>query len=215
MLDPMLTRRGSNGELIAAEDLMAPAEVLLNKRIVQINRGVAFTWEDTQPRGLADIISEALICLDSMSNEPIKLIISCPGGSAYAVFALYDAIKSIDSPVWTFGRACMSGGTLLLAAGEKGHRYVYPNSYTMLHPLQIYSHPGGVTTTEIDKSRSIAFIRQEDRMIELLIECGVNKTAKEIKKNIRADLYMDARETVNYGLADRVIRGGLLLDDRD
>lgn len=211
MKDPMLTRRGNDGELIAAESLMAPAEALLNKRIVQINRNVAFSWQDTQPRGLADIISEALIYLDSVSNDPIKLIISCPGGTAYAVFCLYDAIKSVDSPVWTFGRACMSGGALLLAAGEKGHRFVYPNSYSMLHPLQIYREPS-ITTTETDESRTAAFIRQENRMIDLLIECGVNKSPKQIKKDIRADLYMDAEETVKYGLADRVIRGGLLLD---
>ena len=211
MKDPVLTRRGNNGKLIAMDEIMAPAEALLNKRILQITRSVTFTWEDTQLRGLMDIISEALIYLDSVSNEPIKLIISCPGGSAYAIFALYDVIKSVDSPVWTFGRICYSGGALLLAAGEKGHRYVYPNSYSMLHPLQIYSRPG-VTTTETDESRSSAFIEQESRMINLLIECGVNKPPKQIKKDIRADLYMDARETVAYGLADKVIRGGMLLD---
>ena len=88
MNDPLLIRRGSEGELITTDEIMAPAEALLNKRIIQITRAVAFTWEDTQLRGLMDIISEALIYLDSVSNEPIKLIISCPGGSTYAIFAL-------------------------------------------------------------------------------------------------------------------------------
>ena len=209
--DPLLIRRGREGELIPNENLMAPVEFLTNRRILQITNVIGFSFETEGGRGLVDIISEALLCLDAISNDPIKLIISCSGGSVYGTFALYDAIKSTDSPVWTFGRACMSGGALLLAAGEKGHRYVYPNTFSMLHLIQIYSR-SGVTDSKTDAIRSAEFTRNKDRMIELLMECGVNKTPEKINEDIDRELWMDAKETVAYGLADHVIRGGILLE---
>ena len=124
MKDPMFIRQCEDGTLIRSETLMSPTEVLFNKRILQITKPVYFTFQMEAERGLVDIISEALLCLDAVSSDPIKLIISCPGGSVLGIFALYDTIKSIDSPVWTFGRFSMSGVALLLAAGDKGHRYV-------------------------------------------------------------------------------------------
>jgi ATP-dependent Clp protease protease subunit len=211
MNDPLLIRRGKGDKLIANENLMSPGELLVNKRILQLSDVVSCTFEVSQGRGNADIFSEALLCLDAISNDPIKLIISCSGGSVHGVFSLYDTIKAIDSPVWTFGKVCMSGGALLLAAGEKGHRYVYPNSFSMLHLLQISSR-SGITDSRTDAIRSAEFTRQKDRMIELLIECGVNKTHDKINEDIDRELWMDAKETVTYGLADHIIRGGVLLE---
>lgn len=212
MEDPMFTRRGSDGKLIRTEELMPPAEILVNKRILQINRNIACTYEDAQPRGLADIISEALLCLDSMSHEPIKLIISCPGGTMYAAFALYDAIKATESPIWTFGRVCMSNGALLLAAGERGRRYIYPNTFAMLHLVQVTTTVESTRDSQTEKIRNAHLQAVKDRMVQLYIDCGVNRTAKQINKDIDRELYLNADEIVEYGLADKVIRGGYLLD---
>lgn len=211
--DPIFARRGSDGKLIAIEQLMSPAETLLNRRIIHLNNDIGFNFETQGGRGQVDIICEALLCLDALSSEPIKLIISSSGGSTSGIFALYDAIKSTDCPVWTFGRYCASGAALILAAGEKGHRYVYPNSLSMLHIVQIHIRGTGVIDSKLDAIKSAQFTKEKDRIIHLLIECGVNKSAKQINKDIDRELWLDAQETVQYGLADRVIRGGLLLDD--
>jgi ATP-dependent Clp protease protease subunit len=208
--DPMFTRRGVDGKLVKAEELMPPAEILVNKRILQLDKAIAFTWETMEPRGLANVICEALITLDSMSHDPIKLIISSHGGSVHATFALYDTIKSIKSPVWTFGRFASSGGALILAAGEPGHRYIYPNTYTMLHYVQISG--SGAVDDETNKIRAVQAEKERNRMIDLLIDCGVKRTAKQIRKDINKELYMDAKETVEYGLADEIITRGILLE---
>jgi hypothetical protein len=65
---------------------------------------------------------------------PIKLYINSPGGSVTAGLAIYDTMQYIQSPVHTFcmGQAA-SMGSLLLAGGEKGHRYVLKNGSVMIH----------------------------------------------------------------------------------
>ena len=65
---------------------------------------------------------------------PIKLYINSPGGSVTAGLAIYDTMQYIQSPVHTFcmGQAA-SMGSLLLAGGEKGHRYALKNGSVMIH----------------------------------------------------------------------------------
>lgn len=211
MRDPLLVRRGSDGELVRSDQLATPSEILLNKRILRIDRNIAYTYQDKQPRGVTDILTEAFLCLDAVSHDPIKLIITSPGGSIYAFYSLCDMMKSIKSPVWTFGVNCMSGAAVVLASGEKGHRYVYPSTYCMLHLIQVTSE--GTTDSKTKEIQERQLRKEADRLLALLIEAGVNKSPKQIAKEIDRELWMDAWETVAYGLADYVIKGGGILDD--
>jgi hypothetical protein len=72
---------------------------------------------------------------------PIKLYINSPGGSVTAGLAIYDTMQYIQSPVHTFcmGQAA-SMGSLLLAGGEKGHRYVLKNGSVMIHRMSPPHH---------------------------------------------------------------------------
>jgi ATP-dependent Clp protease, protease subunit len=72
------------------------------------------------------------------------MYINSPGGSVTAGttlqvkidagLALYDTFQYIQSPIQTLclGQA-MSMGSLLLAAGAKGKRYILPNATVMIH----------------------------------------------------------------------------------
>ena len=192
---------------------MSPAETLLNKRILLLNNWLYFNFEvPGEASAQVNAISDALRAFDSISNQPIKLIISSLGGSLLGAFALYDAIKSVDSPVWTFGHLCGSGAALILAAGDKGHRYVYPNCFTMLHQPQIITSTTAGEDVSLREIRTKEFVRKKNTLVGLLIESGVKKTPKQVRKDIDREFWLDAKETVEYGLADKVIRGGLLLE---
>src|SRR5271154_4652223 len=62
------------------------------------------------------------------------MYINSPGGSVTAGLALYDTFQYIQSPIQTLclGQA-MSMGSLLLAAGAKGKRFILPNATVMIH----------------------------------------------------------------------------------
>ena len=73
---------------------------------------------------------------DEPRGEPIKLLISTPGGSASDMLSVYDAIRMVKPlcDVETVGLGkVMSAGVLLLAAGSKGHRKIGENCRVMIH----------------------------------------------------------------------------------
>ncbi|MES1902539.1 MAG: hypothetical protein MHPSP_001420 [Paramarteilia canceri] len=87
------------------------------------------------------LISQLLLLQSDNPNKVIKLYINSPGGSVYDGLGIYDTIQHIKCPVHTFcvGLAA-SMASILLASGEKGHRYCLPNSKIMVHqPLGQYS----------------------------------------------------------------------------
>ncbi|MFH1231113.1 MAG: ATP-dependent Clp protease proteolytic subunit, partial [Planctomycetota bacterium] len=58
-----------------------------------------------------------LMALDTLSHDPIRLVITSPGGDLDSAFLFYDTIKLIKSPIETVGRYCASAAAMLLAAG--------------------------------------------------------------------------------------------------
>jgi ATP-dependent Clp protease protease subunit len=89
------------------------------------------------------LLTAQLLFLEAESPTlPIKLYINSPGGSVTAGLAIYDTMQYIQSPVHTFcmGQAA-SMGSLLLAGGEKGHRYVLKNGSVMIHRKSLVSIP--------------------------------------------------------------------------
>ena len=77
------------------------------------------------------------------SRRPIKLYINSPGGSVSAGLAIYDTMQYISAPVHTFclGMAA-SMGSLLLAGGERGHRYALKHGTVMIHrESRVYAMP--------------------------------------------------------------------------
>ena len=102
----MYPRKDDKGELVSDEQIVGSREHLAQKHRMLFLSG-AFSSE---------IESHALlVALDSMSHDPIKLIISSPGGDLDGAFLLYDAIKLVQSPIITIGRYCASAAALILA----------------------------------------------------------------------------------------------------
>ena len=82
----------------------------------------------------SNIVVAELLYLDSLSNDDINLYINSPGGSITAGMAIYDTMNFIKSNVSTIcvGMAA-SMAAFLLAAGNKGKRYILPNAEVMIH----------------------------------------------------------------------------------
>ena len=124
---------------------------------------------------LANMIISELLFLDSKSHDEISIYINSPGGSITSGMAIYDTMNFVKSPVSTIcvGMAA-SMASVLLASGEKGKRYILPNSEVMIHqPL------GGVNgqATEI-KIVADRIIYLRNKLNKILSE----KTGKDIKK---------------------------------
>src|SRR3989338_2884167 len=75
------------------------------------------------------VIAQMLFLELQDSKKDIQLYINSPGGSVTAGMAVYDTMQYLKPDVATtcIGLAASMAATLL-AAGEKGKRYILPNS---------------------------------------------------------------------------------------
>lgn len=140
-----------------------------------------------------------------MPYEPITLYISTYGGSADEMFGLFDIMNRTKKVcvIETIGVGkVMSAGTLLLAAGTKGHRKISKHCRVMLHQVSAGTFgPLFNMTTEID-----AIQKLQDQYVKAMSSC-TNLSERKLKSllNERVNIYLSAEEAVEYGLADEII----------
>lgn len=147
-------------------------------------------------------------------KSPISLYINSPGGSVHAGLALHDAIRHIKAPVHTIvmGLAA-SMGSFIANAGEQGHRYVLPESTTMVHRVssgtrgtQGTIHEQELQWEDAQASRNHS-IHLNNRLTVLYAKYNTKgKTVEEFHEIMKHDTYLTAEQAVEYGLADQILQ---------
>jgi|TARA_R100000479_G_scaffold28896_1_gene11330 ATP-dependent Clp protease protease subunit len=160
-----------------------------------------FLWGQVDDESAKHVV-ERLLYFDSLNQEEIKLYINSPGGYVTAGFSMYDTIKQIKSPVSTIctGLAA-SMGSILLSAGEKGKRYIQPNARVMIH------QPSGGTrgpASDIEITAQEILKTKELSAQVLADNCG--QKFEKVMKDFNRDHWMDAEESVAYGIVDKVLK---------
>lgn len=153
----------------------------------------------------ANLIVGQLLFLDADNSEkPIHLYINSPGGSVHDGLAIYDAIQFVKAPVYTYaiGMAA-SMGSFLAMCGEKGHRYVMPNTLTMIHQPHLGNGGigGQVTDVEIQAKNLIETKEKLTRIYALHSGQDYDK----LRAMMERDRYLTAQEAIELGLADQII----------
>lgn len=151
---------------------------------------------------MANLIVAQLLYLESENPEKdISLYINSPGGSVTAGLAILDTIKFIKPDIQTIvmGHAC-SMGSLLASSGTKGKRLILPRARHMIHQVS-----SGTRGTAIDMKIALEeTLRLNRTLTEIYVE-NTGKSFEQLEKDMSRDFYMDATESVEYGLADKVI----------
>jgi len=152
--------------------------------------------------GAADNIIAQLLCLEAEDpDKDIQLYINSPGGDLQAALAIYDTMQYVKCPVRTIcvGMAA-SAAALILSGGEKGKRYVLPNSRIMIH--QPWGRVGGQAVDIKIEAEEIMKLR--DRVNEILaLHTGQPK--EKIERDTDRNFWMSAQEAKAYGLVDEII----------
>jgi ATP-dependent Clp protease protease subunit len=114
---------------------------------------------------------------------------------------IYDTMQFVPCPVATYVLgAAASMAALLSAAGAAGMRFVLPHSRVMIHqPLGGAHGPATDIRIELDE-----MMRTQKQIYEVLGKhCG--KTLEQITTDCDRNNWMDAEQSVTYGLADRIM----------
>ena len=188
-LVPMVVEQTSRGE--RAYDIYSR---LLKDRIIFLVGQVADQ--------MANLIVAQLLFLESENpDKDIYLYINSPGGVVTSGLAIYDTMQFIKPDVCTMciGQAA-SMGAVLLAAGSPGKRTCLPNSRVMIHqPLGGFQ--GQATDIEIH-TKEILAIRKR---LNQILSKHTGKTMESIIASTDRDNFLNADESVTFGLADRVL----------
>jgi len=150
---------------------------------------------------LAERTIRQLLLLEDMGDEPIRVFIDSPGGDADAGYAIFDMIRFVKPPVLTIGMGLVaSAAALVLLASPKERRVGLPNSHYLIH--QPLSGIRGVATDIEIHARELEKLRGKINQL-IADETGVSFT--QVEKDTDRDFWMNAEESVKYGLISRVV----------
>jgi ATP-dependent Clp protease protease subunit len=185
-------RKDDKGTYIAGDQMVSYREHLSRK-----NRMIFLTGpisEDTEACNL-------LMAMASMSDEPLKMVITSPGGYLESTYMFCDTMKMVmeKTPIYTLGRFVCSAAVLPFVCGTK--RFLMPHAKLMLHLLmgQLSGDP-----KDIDIQRD-EMLKTQHQMVEFLQAHGVKKTEKKILEEIDRERWMNPKEAIEYGLADEIM----------
>ncbi len=158
--------------------------------------------------GVANIIMAQLLHLEGEDpDKDIALYINSPGGSTYALMAIYDTMQFIKPDVATY---CMglaaSAAAVLLAGGTKGKRFALPHSRVMVHQPHVSGVGGQATDIEIH-AKEILKTREE---INEILALHTGRPLETISNDTDRDFWLSAEEAVEYGAIDAVLKGRTL-----
>lgn len=160
-----------------------------------------FLWGVVDDKSAKDITARLLYLEAIDPGKEITFYINSPGGMVVSGMVIYDTMKMISSPVST---VCMgmaaSMGSILLSGGTKGRRFIFPHGEVMIHQPS-----GGGQGTSADLEIMAEQIRKTKEMGAKLLADNCGQTVEKVMKDFDRDYWMDAKESVAYGIVDGII----------
>ncbi len=162
-----------------------------------------FLWGPVMDESARAVVNRLLYLEAENPGKEITFYINSPGGVVTSGMVIYDTMKMISSPVST---VCMglaaSMGSILLSAGEKGKRYIFPSGRVMIHQPSVGGLIRGVAADIAIHAREI--VKTKEMGARILAEnCG--QTFEKVMKDFDRDYWMDAEESLEYGIVDHLI----------
>jgi ATP-dependent Clp protease protease subunit len=190
-LIPMVLEQTAKGE--RSYDIYSR---LLKDRIIMLDT-------DVNEHTASLIVAQMLFLEADDPDRDIIFYINSPGGSVTAGMSIYDTMNFIKCDVATvvMGQAA-SMGSLLACAGAAGKRSILPNARHMIH--QPSGGARGQATDMLIQVEEILKMKKELTQIYVNHNSAA-KTFEELSRDMERDFFMSAQESVDYGLADRII----------
>lgn len=179
----------------------APVAMLIQKKFLEQRK--IFLWGAVTDESAKDL-TDKLLYLEAIGpGQEITFYINSPGGSVTAGMAVYDTIKLITSPITVVvtGMAA-SMGSILLSAAPKGRRLLYPHARVLIHQPLISGRMVGPASDINIQAKEMEKIRQE---LNQILSDASGQPRERIDRDTDRDFYLNAKEAIEYGLADRIV----------
>ena len=187
------------------EEKQEPMGGFMMKKMEKLffEKRAVYLWGVVDDKSARDIVSKLLLLDADKPKTEIKFYINSPGGVVTSGMVMYDTMKMISSPVSTI---CMglaaSMGSILLSAGTKGKRYIYPHGEVMIHQPSLGGH---FQATSADIEIQAIQIRKTKELGAKILAKNCGKTVDQIMTDFDRDYWMDGTEAVAYGIVDHIL----------
>ncbi|MGY6646224.1 MAG: ATP-dependent Clp protease proteolytic subunit [Salinarimonas sp.] len=188
-LVPMVVEQSSRGE--RSFDIYSR---LLRERII-------FLTGPVEDHTASLVVAQLLFLEAENPKKEISFYINSPGGVVTSGLSIYDTMQFIRCPISTLcvGQAA-SMGSLLLCAGEAGHRFALPNARIMVH--QPSGGFQGQATDILIHAREIEALKR--RLNEIYVK-HTGRDIAAVEHALERDNFMTAEAAKEFGLIDDVI----------
>jgi ATP-dependent Clp protease protease subunit len=149
---------------------------------------------------VANYIKQNLIAFDIVSNLPISLWITSPGGSCSAGLSIIEIIKKIESPVITIisGEVCSMAAMISICGNA---RWAFKNTGTwMQHPLS--SGQADYLPYIVDRT---AYLIKHNEILKKIMKDNTKLTEDDYKKIENGELWLIGDELIEKGIVDKLI----------
>ncbi len=179
----------------------APVAMLIQKKFLEQRK--IFLWGAVTDESAKDLTEKLLYLEATDPGKEITFYINSPGGSVTAGMAVYDTMKLITSPITVVvtGMAA-SMGSILLSGAPKGRRLLYPHSRVLIHQPLISGRMVGPATDINIQAKEMEKLRAE---LNQILADASGQPIDRINQDTDRDFYLNAKEAIAYGLADRIV----------
>lgn len=178
-----------------------PLSEMMRRRFLEERK--IFFWGEVNDES-ARLATEQFLYLETADpGKEITFYLNSPGGSITAGMAVYDTMQLLTSPIKVIvvGLAA-SMGSIFLCGGTKGKRLVYPHARILIHqPLIMGTMRGAAVDIHI-QAEEMEKLREE--MNRILADSS-GQPIEKIRTDTDRDFYLNATETIEYGLADAIV----------
>ena len=162
-----------------------------------------YLWGVVEDKTAREVVTKLLLLDADKPGEDIKFFINSPGGVVTSGMVIYDTMRMLKSPVNTI---CMglaaSMGSILLSAGTKGKRFIYPHGEVMIHQPSLGGYMQGVSA---DLEIQAKQIKKTKEIGARILAENCDKKFEQVMKDFDRDYWMDAKEAIEYGIVDQQV----------
>ncbi len=179
----------------------APVTALIQKKFLEQRK--IFLWGAVTDATAKDITEKLLYLEVNDPGKEITFYINTPGGSITAGMAIYDTMQMLTSPITVIvtGMAA-SMGSILLCGAKKGRRLLYPHSRVLIHQPLISGRFIGPATDINIQAQEMEKLRSE---LNQILATASGQPLEQITRDTDRDFYLNAKEAIEYGLADKIV----------
>ena len=167
------------------------------------NRIVFLTGEITQE--IANDFMVKLLYLASLdASKDINVYLNTPGGDTQAMSSIIDVMRFVKSDISVVNLSCAySAGSLILANGTKGKRYMLPSAKVMIHQVSLITAKNKWNQDELTDV-TLQILDTQNYYVNSMID-NTKMTREQLLEFMNKDTYLNARECIELGIIDKIL----------